>query len=125
MKKEFIIEQLRKTAQGDVRDKKKAKQLLFVAIPAFVLLMFSWFLYCFFPGINSIKSFMPAVFFCSLGLIILSGVILPFGKISEEKVDKAFEDRLSQRKKNREEEFSSVIERVNELREEIEILKEI
>ena len=125
MKKDFIIEELREKAKEDVRDKKKSKQLLFVAISVFVLLIFSWFLYCFFPGINSIKSFMPAVFLCSLGLIILSGVILSFGKISEEKVDKAFKDLLSRRKKNREEELRLANKRIDELREEIEILEEI
>lgn len=125
MEKESIIKELKQKAEETARLDKKLKQFLFVAIPLFVVFMACWIIVSFRPAISYNGMFMGGAGSIFLCLLIACGLYLPLGKISEEKVEKYFKDKLSQRIKDGEEELVRVSERQDELNEELKILKEL
>lgn len=125
MEKEDVVKELKQKAKETTRLERKSKQFLFIAIPLFFIFISCWMLIAF-HQVDSYNGMLLGsagiVFLC---LLILSGVILPIGKISGEKVEKYFKDKLSQKIKDDEEELVRVSERKDELKEELKILKEL
>lgn len=124
-RKENVVKELRQKAEETARLDKKSKQFLFAAIPLFIGLMACYLIISFRPAISYNGMFMGAALLIFLCSIILCGIFLPFGKISEEKVERYFKDKLSQRIKDDEDELVRVSERKDELIEELKILKEL
>ncbi len=122
--KEDLGADLQKHAKEMVRSQKRSKQTLFFVTPLFLLAI----LLILFPSspLNMDNGALLAsygVFF--LFFVIFINFILPIGKISEEKVEKYFKEKLSQKIKDNTEELAQVSERKSELEEELKILKEI
>ena len=127
-----MMKELKQKAEKTARLDKKSKQFLFVAILLWVFFVACWMIVSFRPSVSYNGVFMGVAGLIFLCLLITCGIILPFGKISEEKVEKYFKDELSQRIKDDQEELVRVSEelvRVSErqiqLNEELKILKEL
>lgn len=123
--KESLLEELEKKAREIAMLEKKFKQFLFVAIPLFCVFLLCCVIVSLYPSISYNGMFLGisgAILCC---LLFLSGMILPFGKISEDKVKKYFKAALEQKIKAAEEELVLVTNRKPKLEEELKLLKEI
>ena len=124
MEKEKIIKTLNDKAREAARSEKKLRQMLFFCI-AFFIFMIVWF---FTPADSlseSARGLMALVATLFLVFAVLTITFLPIGKISKEKVEKYFKEKLSQRIDDSTEELARVRERKSELEKELTILKEI
>lgn len=122
MTKEKLIEELTTKATGTARMEKKSRQFLQIVFPALVLFLICYALACF--DVLSMKilagaliGFMVVMFAC--------GIFLPFGKISEEKINKYFQEKLSSRLKDVQSDLDNINNRKPKLEEELKLLKEI
>jgi len=122
MTKEKLIEELTTKANETARMEKKSRQFLLIFAPLvivfFIIYTFAWF------DVVSMQA-LGGLFILLIFALFACGNLLPFGKISEEKVKKYFKDKLSQRIKDNEEELVRVSSRKEELNEDLKILKEL
>ena len=120
--KEKLIEELMTKATGTARMEKKSRQFVQIVFPALVLFLICYSLACF--DVISMKiltgaliGFMVVMFTC--------GIFLPFGKISEEKINKYFQEKLSSKLKDIQGDLDYINNRKPKLEEELKLLKEI
>lgn len=128
MEKETVIKELKQEAETEIQSNKKSQQLLIVVILLLIFFVVYWLVISARPTIIPNTTFMEAmesIGATCLFIIIIFGVFLPFGKISQDKLNMYFKYKLQQRIKSKENELEQADGKKDKIVEELEILKEI
>ncbi|MGE5425871.1 MAG: hypothetical protein ACM3PZ_02260 [Bacillota bacterium] len=117
MEKEELIRRLKESAIGSARIEKKSRQFKFAIIPLPIILLAEGFI------INSEIVF-PCICLTTLLYLFLL-VLAPAGKISEEKIHKYFQKKLSDELEDVQQELDLASVKKSYLEEEIRLLNEV
>ena len=125
MEKKEVIEKLKADATRTARLDKKARQFVFIFIPLFIIILASYTLiyWGIIPSYNG--RFLGGVLIAVMLILFASSKFLPFGKISEEKINKYFQEKLSSKLKANQDEMEEINTRKFKLEEEQRILNEL
>ena len=125
MEKKEVIEKLKADAARTARLDKKVRQFVFIFIPLFIIILVSYTLiyWGIIPSYNG--NSLGGIVIAVMLILLASSRFLPLGKISEEKVNKYFQEKLSSKLKANQGEIDEINTRKFELEEELKILNEI
>lgn len=122
MTKEKLIEELMAKASETARVEKKSRQFLSIIIPTTIAFLILFAFGCY--NIVSAK-IVGGAFIVFIIILFASGNFLPFGKISEEKINKYFQEKLSVRLKETQRYLDNINIQKLKLEKELKLLKEV
>ncbi len=137
-KHENLIKELRESVISKARHEKRQRQHIFFVLPFGLLtLIMMLFAISFSTMSSGVEKFNFFVISVDLGIFLRMAIILfvlvamtfsyfsPFGKISEEKVQKLFREELFRRIESRQQEIAETEEKLPKLQEELKMLNEV
>lgn len=125
MKRDQVLKELNESAIESARLEKKFRQVLFhFLVSATIIIIGQTLIYSkIIPSYNGAS--LTVLYIVCILTVIAGGIVLPFGKLSQEKIDQQFQKILKKALEDDQNELENINKREIELREEIGILRKI